>query len=78
MTRSRTRLPPVRHFLSVDDLDPAELAEIPVYGARGTWISRPLDSDHYRCQWHRVALDMKPLPAGTRVVISTPPRRDHR
>jgi phage tail-like protein len=53
------------------ELDPAELAETPAYGDRGVWISKALDSDRYRCQWHRVALDMATLPAGTRVIVST-------
>jgi phage tail-like protein len=37
----------------------------------GTWFSAALDSAIYRCQWHRIELDLAGLPAGTRLVVST-------
>src|SRR6266487_863862 len=40
------------------------------YLASGTYISTALDSELYRCQWHRVIL-RGDIPAGTRVVVST-------
>jgi phage tail-like protein len=53
------------------EVDPAELVETPAYLAQGTWISHPLDSERFRCQWHRVILGLDPLPPGTRITIST-------
>jgi phage tail-like protein len=43
----------------------------PTYLTRGTWIGGPLDSAVYRCQWHRVVLDLGRLPAGSRLRVST-------
>lgn len=42
-----------------------------LYKTVGTWISEALDSQIYRCQWHRIELDLLHLPPGTRVVVST-------
>lgn len=53
------------------ELDPAELVQAPIYGRDGVWISKALDSDRYRCQWHRVALALDPLPPGARLRILT-------
>lgn len=41
------------------------------YRTAGTWIGGPLDSEIYRCQWHRIELDPLMVPAGARVRIST-------
>ncbi len=38
---------------------------------RGEWNSEALDSKTYRCQWHRIELDLDQLPAGTRVEVRT-------
>jgi phage tail-like protein len=35
------------------------------------WISEPLDSDLFRCQWHRADLALAPLPPSTSLRIST-------
>jgi phage tail-like protein len=51
--------------------DPAELVDTPVYRQAGSWISEPLDSQIYQCQWHRVELDMAQLPPGCRIRLST-------
>ena len=40
------------------------------YLTSGTYISIALDSELYRCQWHRVIL-RGDIPGGTRVVVST-------
>jgi phage tail-like protein len=42
-----------------------------LYSREGTWISKPLDSETYHCQWHRLGLDLESLPAGTQVIVST-------
>lgn len=43
----------------------------PRYPAEASWLSGPLDSSIYNCQWHRVDLDFADLPPGTQVEIST-------
>jgi phage tail-like protein len=50
---------------------PDEWIGPPEFVTAGTWISQPLDSELYRCQWHRIALDVPQLPAGTRLGIAT-------
>jgi phage tail-like protein len=52
-------------------VDPAEPPGPRLYRTQGTWISEALDSEIYRCQWHRIELDLSELPAGTRVLAST-------
>ena len=42
----------------------------PSYVTAGTYYSTALDSELYRCQWHRVILRGE-IPAGARVVVST-------
>lgn len=42
----------------------------PIYRRDGTVIIGPLDSDIYRCQWHRIVLDLT-LPGGTRIELSS-------
>jgi phage tail-like protein len=41
-----------------------------LYAASGTYISAPLDSRLYQCQWHRVVVNGA-APRGSRVVIGT-------
>lgn len=55
----RVRTPPERH------------AGPKLYAAEGVWLSEALDSEIYRCQWHRVELQLGALPAGTRVEVFT-------
>lgn len=52
-------------------VDPAAPPGPPLYQAAGTWLSEPLDSEIYRCQWHRIELALAALPTGTRAVVST-------
>lgn len=49
--------------------DTAELVEYPLYQAEGTWISEALDSTIFRCQWHRVELEVDELPPGTQMEV---------
>jgi phage tail-like protein len=42
----------------------------PGYQTSGTYYSRALDSELYRCQWHRIVLHGK-IPSGARVLVST-------
>ncbi|MBV9927295.1 MAG: hypothetical protein JOZ96_19915 [Acidobacteria bacterium] len=42
----------------------------PAFFKAGTYLSEPLDSQLYRCQWHRVLLEGR-VPPGTRVKVST-------
>jgi phage tail-like protein len=51
--------------------DPSEFIEHPLYQTEGTWFSQPLNSTIFRCQWHRVELEIDNLPPGTQVDIST-------
>jgi phage tail-like protein len=53
------------------NVDFAELVDPLVYQTRGTWISGPLDSRIHQCQWHRVELDLGPLPLDCTITIST-------
>lgn len=44
---------------------------LPPFGQAGQWDSVVLDSQIYRCEWDRVALDVAALPAGTSVTVET-------
>jgi len=52
-------------------VEPAERPGPALYRTAGGWTSQALDSDLYRCQWHRVELRLAELPPGTQVVVST-------
>jgi phage tail-like protein len=54
------------HGNPVKCVTPATLS----YVTEGVYLSTALDSELYRCQWHRVIL-RGDLPAGARVVVST-------
>lgn len=41
-----------------------------MYPSKGVWMSAPLDSQMFRCQWHRVELEAE-LPPGAKIVVST-------
>lgn len=43
----------------------------PRFRRHGVWIAGPLDSAIYRCQWHRIQLELTALPPGSRLQIST-------
>ena len=46
-------------------LDTPENPGPPLYQRAGTWVSPPLDSKIFRCQWdRRIELDLAPLPRG--------------
>jgi phage tail-like protein len=63
-------------------VEPAETPGPAPYDRSGTWISQPLDSGIYGCQWHRIELDLASLPEGSAIEIATfandrtPPRED--
>ncbi len=42
-----------------------------IYTTGGEWQSERLDSEIYRCQWHRIELELGELPPGTRLEIYT-------
>jgi phage tail-like protein len=41
------------------------------YPLKGSWLSEPLDSGVYNCQWHRLRMAVKQLPPGTQVEVKT-------
>ena len=43
----------------------------PAYLTSGNWISNALDSGIEDCQWHRIELCLRQLPAGTRIRVLT-------
>jgi phage tail-like protein len=47
-----------------------EPSTAPLFVDGGGYLSQPLDSKLYRCQWHRILLEAE-VPAGTRVQLST-------
>ncbi|HEY0606882.1 MAG TPA: phage tail protein [Herpetosiphonaceae bacterium] len=56
--------------------EPATVAEFEsagpkLYQTQGTWFSAALDSQIYRCQWHRIELELLDLPPGSQVTVST-------
>lgn len=49
----------------------AEAPGRPSYRKRGVWWSEALDSEIHRCEWHRVELELRSLPAGSEVRLAT-------
>ncbi len=43
----------------------------PAFRKTGLWQSKPLDSKKYRCQWHRIQLELSEFPPGSRISVST-------
>jgi phage tail-like protein len=52
-------------------VDAAEQPGPRLYYESGTWLSKALDSEIHRCQWHRIELELAHLPPGTQVEVST-------
>ncbi len=52
-------------------LDPTASPGPSPYVTCGTWVSEPLDSRIYHCQWHRVQLDVGDLPPGVHIEVRT-------
>lgn len=50
-------------------LDKPSLSQ-PIYHQQGTYLSGPLDSSLYRCQWHRIVVQGS-VPEGTQLIVST-------
>ncbi|MGK2857421.1 MAG: phage tail protein, partial [Thermoanaerobaculia bacterium] len=54
--------------VSVDFTDPSDTS---IYAREGSWQSAPLDSLRYRCQWHRIELELSSFPPGSRLSVET-------
>ena len=52
-------------------IDQSQQVEQPRYAIEGVWSTKALNSRTFRCQWHRIELDMDPLPPGTQVTVHT-------
>jgi phage tail-like protein len=52
-------------------IDPLDTLGPRPYLKDGAWISEPLDSEKYACQWHRIVAELSELPPGNRVIFST-------
>lgn len=52
-------------------VDPSTDMSGPIYLASGSWSSLPLDSQKYRCQWHRILLSVSNLPPGSKIEALT-------
>jgi len=71
-------LPPITDPNEIRDLfdaPPGGAAAAPaaerLYRKTGTWQSNPLDSRKYRCQWHRIQLELAEFPPGSKINVST-------
>lgn len=56
--------------LNGNPVSPNHAVSGPLYMQSGTYVSLPLDSERYRCQWHRVIVQGR-LPPGTRLRIDS-------
>ncbi|HTX91831.1 MAG TPA: phage tail protein [Anaerolineales bacterium] len=56
--------------LNGDPVVETGIVNFPTYESDGTYISLPLDSQLYRCQWHRIILHGA-LPSGCQVQVCT-------
>lgn len=52
-------------------VDPSSDTSGPLYLRSGSWTSMPLDSQKYRCQWHRILLTVSNLPPGSKIEALT-------
>jgi phage tail-like protein len=52
-------------------VDLSEPSGAPLYRTSGSWQSVPLSSDIYRCQWHRIELELTEFPPGSQISVST-------
>jgi phage tail-like protein len=60
-----------RNGNSLTSVDFSEPSGTRLYETTGTWQSKPLDSGTYRCQWHRVELELSGFPPGSAVAVAT-------
>ena len=51
--------------------NPDEFDFKPHYRLGGEVVLGPLDSEIYRCQWHRIILGLQALPVGCSITVST-------
>jgi phage tail-like protein len=62
---------------SFESQEPISKRQVPTFGIdasylfEGYWISDPLDSGGYNCQWHRIEISIRSLPPGTEIEIQT-------
>jgi phage tail-like protein len=66
--------PSDRYFDLAGDPVAVDLSEpegSPLYRQTGTWQSKPFESLIYRCQWHRIELQLSEFPPGSRISIQT-------
>src|SRR5262249_36548819 len=56
--------------LDGDPVEPADAALLTHYGLLGSYRSEALDSQLYRCQWHRIVVTGA-IPRGTRIEVAT-------
>jgi phage tail-like protein len=52
-------------------VDASEPIGAPFYRTSGTWQSKPLDSQQYRCQWHLIEIYLAGFPPSCKVNVST-------
>lgn len=53
------------------EVRPDEVVGPALYARFGHWMSTALNSEIYRCQWHRLLVDVSRLPAGSTVTVWT-------
>jgi phage tail-like protein len=56
--------------LDGNPVQPADAALLPQYAVLGSYRSEALDSQLYRCQWHRIVVSGA-IPKGTRIELAT-------
>jgi phage tail-like protein len=53
------------------DLGVAQIPPATKFKKTGTYFSRSLDSNIYKCQWHKILLDIAAIPTGTSIKVWT-------
>jgi phage tail-like protein len=53
------------------DLGVAKIPPSTKFEKKGTYFSRSLDSNIYKCQWHKILLDIAAIPIGTSIKVWT-------
>jgi phage tail-like protein len=60
-----------RNGTPITSVDAEDASGELLYENNGTWRSTPLDSSIYRCQWHRLEVNLSALPPGSSVEVKT-------
>ncbi|WP_447602821.1 phage tail protein [Nitrospira sp. Nam80] len=50
---------------------PSTQQDDPPYPTDGYWLSQPLDSGLYKCQWHRIEMMLSSMPPGTQIEVKS-------